>query len=247
MLPVKLFKRDFRGMASVMGAVLLILAAPLASLGEGVGPTVMAVGLLSAAAALLGILSAVENVMDDREGWISPLIVGLGRVKYTAVRNAVSTAAAVAAVAPAAALYSLLNPASAAPVAAASVASAAVGAALGILIGFSAPTRGYAYAWGVSLWTALALIYELALTFASIYLAVSEPLFAAALLANPLTAARLVGIALADPSLLTLGPVGTYLYKSLGAYALLLFPATAAVWYLALAAASIITAYRRDL
>jgi hypothetical protein len=51
MLPVKLFKRDFGGMASVMGAVLLILAAPLASLGEGVGPTVMAVGLLSAAAA----------------------------------------------------------------------------------------------------------------------------------------------------------------------------------------------------
>jgi len=138
MLPVKLFKRDFGGMASVMGAVLLILAAPLALLGEGVGPTVMAVGLLSAAAALLGILTAVENVMDDREGWISPLIVGLGRVRYAAVRSAVSTAVAVAAVAPAAALYSLLNPASAAPVAAASVASAAVGAALGILIGFSA-------------------------------------------------------------------------------------------------------------
>ena len=247
MLPVKLFKRDFGGMASVMGAVLLILAAPLASLGEGVGPTVMAVGLLSAAAALLGILTAVENVMDDREGWIAPLIVGLGRVRYAAVRSAVSTAVAVAAVAPAAALYSLLRPDSAAPVVAASVASAAVGAALGILIGFSASTRGYAYAWGVSLWTALALIYELALTFASIYFAVSEPLFAAALLANPLTAARLVGIAWADPSLLTLGPVGTYLYKSLGAYALLLLPAAAAVWYLSLAAASIIAAHRRDL
>jgi hypothetical protein len=173
----------------------------------------MAVGLLSAAAALLGILTAVEIVMDDREGWISPFIVGLGRVRYAAVCSAVSTAVAVAAVAPAAALYSLLRPASAAPVAAASVASAAVGAALGILIGFSASTRGYAYAWGVSLWTALALIYELAPTFTSIYFAVSEPFFAAALLANPLTAARLVGIALADPSLLTLGPAGTYLYK----------------------------------
>jgi hypothetical protein len=247
MLPVKLFKRDFGGMASVMGAVLLILAAPLASLREGVGPTVMAVGLLSAAAALLGILTAVENVMDDREGWIAPLIVGLGRGRYAALRAAVSTAVAVAAVAPALALYSLLIPASYLPVSAASILSAAVGAALGLLIGLSAPTRGHAYAWGVSLWTALALIYELGLTFASIYFAVSEPLFAAALLANPLTAARLVGIALADPSLLTLGPVGTYLYKSLGAYALLLFPATAAVWYLALAAASIITAYRRDL
>jgi hypothetical protein len=247
MLPVKLFKRDFGGMASVMGAVLLILAAPLASLREGVGPTVMAVGLLSAAAALLGILTAVENVMDDREGWIAPLIVGLGRGRYAALRAAVSTAVAVAAVAPALALYSLLIPASYLPVSAASILSAAVGAALGILIGLSAPTRGHAYAWGVSLWTALALIYELALTFASIYFAVSEPLFAAALLANPLTAARLVGIALADPSLLTLGPVGTYLYKSLGAYALLLFPATAAVWYLSLAAASIIAAHRRDL
>jgi hypothetical protein len=247
MLPVKLFKRDFGGMASVMGAVLLILAAPLASLREGVGPTVMAVGLLSAAAALLGILTAVENVMDDREGWIAPLIVGLGRGRYAALRAAVSTAVAVAAVAPALALYSLLIPASYLPVSAASILSAAVGAALGLLIGLSAPTRGHAYAWGVSLWTALALIYELALTFASIYFAVSEPLFAAALLANPLTAARLVGIALADPSLLTLGPVGTYLYKSLGAYALLLFPATAAVWYLSLAAASIITAYRQDL
>jgi hypothetical protein len=247
MLPVKLFKRDFGGMASVMGAVLLILAAPLASLREGVGPTVMAVGLLSAAAALLGILTAIENVMDDREGWIAPLIVGLGRGRYAALRAAVSTAVAVAAVAPALALYSLLIPASYLPVSAASILSAAVGAALGLLIGLSAPTRGHAYAWGVSLWTALALIYELALTFASIYFAVSEPLFAAALLANPLTAARLVGIALADPSLLTLGPVGTYLYKSLGAYALLLFPATAAVWYLSLAAASIITAYRRDL
>jgi hypothetical protein len=157
--------------------------------------------------------------MDDREGWIAPLIVGLGRVRYAAVRNAVSTAVAVA----------------------------AVSAALGLLIGFSASTRGYAYAWGVSLWTILALIYELALTFASIYFAVSEPLFAAALLTNPLTAACLVGIALADPSLLTLGPAGTYLYKSLGACAPLLFPATAAVWYLALAAASILTAYRRDL
>jgi hypothetical protein len=247
MLPVKLFKRDFGGMASVMGAVLLILAAPLASLREGVGPTVMAVGLLSAAAALLGILTAVENVMDDREGWIAPLIVGLGRGRYAALRAAVSTAVAVAAVAPALALYSLLIPASYLPVSAASILSAAVGAALGLLIGLSAPTRGHAYAWGVSLWTALALIYELALTFASIYFAVSEPLFAAALLANPLTAARLVGIALADPSLLTLGPAGTYLYKSLGAYALLLFPATAAVWYLSLAAASIIAAHRRDL
>jgi hypothetical protein len=247
MLPVKLFKRDFGGMASVMGAVLLILAAPLASLREGVGPTVMAVGLLSAAAALLGILTAIENVMDDREGWIAPLIVGLGRGRYAALRAAVSTAVAVAAVAPALALYSLLIPASYLPVSAASILSAAVGAALGLLIGLSAPTRGHAYAWGVSLWTALALIYELALTFASIYFAVSEPLFAAALLANPLTAARLVGIALADPSLLTLGPVGTYLYKSLGAYALLLFPATAAVWYLSLAAASIIAAHRRDL
>jgi hypothetical protein len=247
MLPVKLFKRDFGGMASVMGAVLLILAAPLASLREGVGPTVMAVGLLSAAAALLGILTAVENVMDDREGWIAPLIVGLGRGRYAALRAAVSTAVAVAAVAPALALYSLLIPASYLPVSAASILSAAVGAALGLLIGLSAPTRGHAYAWGVSLWTALALIYELGLTFASIYFAVSEPLFAAALLANPLTAARLVGIALADPSLLTLGPVGTYLYKSLGAYALLLFPATAAVWYLSLAAASIIAAHRRDL
>jgi hypothetical protein len=247
MLPVKLFKRDFGGMASVMGAVLLILAAPLASLREGVGPTVMAVGLLSAAAALLGILTAIENVMDDREGWIAPLIVGLGRGRYAALRAAVSTAVAVAAVAPALALYSLLIPASYLPVSAASILSAAVGAALGLLIGLSAPTRGHAYAWGVSLWTALALIYELALTFASIYFAVSEPLFAAALLANPLTAARLVGIALADPSLLTLGPAGTYLYKSLGAYALLLFPATAAVWYLALAAASIIAAHRRDL
>jgi len=247
MLPLKLFKRDFGGMASVMGAVLLILAAPLALLGEGVGPTEMAVGLLSAAAALLGILTAVENVMDDREGWIAPLIVGLGRDKYAALRAAVSTAVAVAAVAPALALYSLLRPASALPVSAASILSAAVGASLGLLIGLSAPTRGHAYAWGVSLWTALALIYELTLTFTSIYFAVSEPLFAAALLANPLTAARLVGIAWADPSLLTLGPVGTYLYKSLGAYAPLLFPATAAVWYLSLAAASIIAAHRRDL
>lgn len=247
MLPVKLFKRDFGGMASVMGAVLLILAALLALLREGVGPTVMAVGLLSAAAALLGILTAVENVMDDREGWIAPLIVGLGRGRYAALRAAVSTAVAVAAVAPALALYSLLIPASYLPVSAASILSAAVGAALGLLIGFSASTRGYAYAWGVSLWTALALIYELALTFASIYFAVSEPIFAAALLANPLTAARLVGVALADPSLLTLGPAGTYLYKSLGAYTLLLFPATAAIWYLSLAAASIITTYRRDL
>jgi len=132
-------------------------------------------------------------------------------------------------------------------VAAALVGSAAVGAALGILIGFSASTRGCSYARGVSLWMALALIYGSALTFASIYFAVSEPLFAAALLANPLTAARLVGIAMADPSLLTLGSAGTYLYKSLGAYAPLLFPATAAVWHLALAAASIVTAYRRDL
>jgi hypothetical protein len=87
-----------------------------------------------------------------------------------------------AAEAPAAALYSLLRPVFAAPVAAASAASAAIGAALGTLIGFSASTRGYAYAWGISLWTALALIYELALTFTSIYFAVSEPLFAVALL-----------------------------------------------------------------
>jgi len=224
----------------------LPVAVALASLGEGMGPTVMAVSLLSAAASLLGILSAVENVMDDREGWIAPLIVGLGRGRYAALRAAVSTAVAATAVAPALALYSLLRLASALPVSAASILSAAIGAALGLLIGLSAPTRGHAYAWGVSVWTALALIYELVLTFLSLYFAVSEPIFAAALPMNPLSAARLAGIAWADPSLLTLGSVGTYLYRSLGAYAPLLFPATA-LWYASLVAAGLIAASGRGL
>jgi hypothetical protein len=78
MLATRIFRRDLGGTASAMGALLLPMAAALASLGEGMGPAVMSASLLSAAASLLGILSAVEGVMDDREGWISPLIVSLG-------------------------------------------------------------------------------------------------------------------------------------------------------------------------
>lgn len=244
---VKLFRRDFGGVASAMGASLLPVAAALASLGEGMGPTVMTISLLSAAASLLGILSAVEHVMDDREGWIAPFILSLGRLRYAVVRAVVSTAVSLAATAPALAFYALIRPASALPVATAVFLSSATGSAVGFLIGLSAPTRGYGYAWGVATWTALALVYEVVLTFLSLYFALSELLFAAALLANPLSAARLAGLAQADPHLLTLGPVGDYLYRSLGLHAPLLFPATALSWVFAAVAACLLVASRRDL
>jgi len=247
MLIARLFRRDFGGVATALGAMMLPVAAALASLGEGMGPAVMAVSLLSAAASLLGILTAMENVMDDREGWMAPYVTALGRWKYAALRAAVSTAVSVAAVLPASAFYGLIRPASALPVSAATALSAAAGAAVGLLLGFSASTRGYAYAWGIAAWTALALVYEVVLTFILLYFPVSELFAATALLANPLTAARLTGVALADPHLLTLGAVGDYLHRSLGVYAAYLFPAAAALWIAAAVAASLLEASRRDL
>ena len=47
---------------------------------------------------------------------------------------------------------------------------------------------------GVSAWSALALVYEVVLTFISLYFPVSEVAIAALLLANPLVAARLSGV-----------------------------------------------------
>ena len=247
MLATRIFRRDLGGTASAMGALLLPMAAALASLGEGMGPAVMSASLLSAAASLLGILSAVEGVMDDREGWISPLIVSLGRRKYAVLRTAVSISVSAAAAAPALAFYALLKPASAAPAAVATLFSASAGSSLGVLIGLAAPTRGYAYAWGVSAWTALALVYEVVMTFISLYFPVSEVAVAASLLANPLVAARLSGVVQADPHLLTLGAVGDHLYKSLGTHAPLLFPAVAVAWIFATSAAAVLAASRRDL
>lgn len=247
MLAVKIYRRDLGGMASTVGALMLPLAAALAALGGGMGPTVMAVSLLSAAASLLGILSAVEHVWEDREGWIAPLIASLGRMRYATLRTAVSTAVAITAVTPASAFYAAARPEAAYPAAAAALLSAAAGAALGVLIGILTPTRGHGYAWGVSAWTALALIYEVVLTFTSLYFPVTEAAIAAALLANPLTVARLSGVAQADPHLLTLGAIGDYLHKTLGPHSHLLFPSAAAFWILALAATNVVATSRRDL
>jgi len=99
---------------------------------------------------------------------------------------------------------------------------------------------------GVSAWTALALVYEVVLTFISLYFPVSEIAVAVSLLANLLVAARLSGVVQADPHLLTLGAVGDYLYKSLGTQAPLLFPAVAVAWIFATSAA-VMAASRRDL
>jgi hypothetical protein len=90
-------------------------------------------------------------------------------------------------------------------------------------------------------------VYEVVLTFISLYFPVSEVAVAASLLANPLVAARLSGVVQADPHLLTLGAVGDHLYKSLGTHAPLLFPAVAVAWIFATSAAAVMAASRRDL
>jgi hypothetical protein len=90
-------------------------------------------------------------------------------------------------------------------------------------------------------------VYEVVLTFTSLYFPASVVAVAASLLANPLVAAHLSGAVQDDPHLLTLGAVGDHLYKSLGTHASHLFPAVAVPWIFAPSAAAVLAASRRDL
>ncbi|AET32201.1 hypothetical protein P186_0755 [Pyrobaculum ferrireducens] len=225
-----------------MAAALVLLALATAGLGTGLGPVVMAASLSSAAASLAGLILGLASAFDDREGWAAAYIAAMGRRRYALWRTATTSLKAALVLAPATALYAAARPGGAAAYATAVVLSAYSSLYMGLLIGFSAKSRGYGYAWGVSLWTALALVYDLALTFATTYLPIPTEAVAGALLLNPVTAARLAGVAQADPHLLTLGPVGDLLYSSA-----FVIPVAAATWLAALLATAVIKIATTDL
>lgn len=240
----KLASRDWRGAASQIAPLMAFFAFAAAGLGGGLGPTVMASSLAASAASLAGVLIGLENIHDDREGWLSAYIYAMGRGGYAAARLAATAAVATGAVAPAVLIYALLRPGAFAPFASAVLLSALLGSLMGLLLGAAAPSRGFGYAWGVSAWTGLALVYEVALTFITLYAPIPEWGFAAALFLNPLLAARLSAVGLADPYLLTLGPAGDFLYRTTGVW---ITGAAPLAWLAALAALFLYVVQRRDL
>jgi len=106
----------------------------------------------------------------------------------------------------------------------ATLAAATAGLALGIAISAVSAGRTQAVAFAVALWFLLALGMDLALAGLGPAIRLGPTGLLAAVLANPLEAARILALLAAEPSGTALGPFGAYLtasYGSAGAAALL--------------------------
>lgn len=110
-----------------------------------------------------------------------------------------------------------------------SAACAAVAAAVGVLVGASVTNRLQASLVAIAVWFLLALGLDLVVIGLGIFLALGEPAILAAVLANPIEAARVAALLLLDTTGGALGTMGLYLEETVGrsgALALLAFALT---------------------
>ena len=229
-----LIRRDLRAaapLAAVVAAIPAVAKGPALGFGN-----LMALAFESVAAFALGVIVGVNSVAGDLESAAPFLVSGLGRSRYAAAR--VLATMLVAAIAASASLTALLTSQTPHAIVATAIASSLAGALVGVLAAASVGSRGEAMAVGVALWAALTILYDVALAVADLAVALTPREVLAALLANPATAVRLAGLALVDPSLLTLGPPGAEAYRVFGPYAPIAIALVAVAWIAALGLAA---------
>jgi Cu-processing system permease protein len=98
-------------------------------------------------------------------------------------------------------------------------------AAIGLLVSVSSRSAAQAQGAGISVWFGFVLLYDLILMGSLAVNGMSVEFLSAALLANPVDAARVLGVLSLEPDLYLLGPAGAYLaaqFSRGGAAALLL-------------------------
>ena len=84
-------------------------------------------------------------------------------------------------------------------------------AAVGMLVSVSSRSAAQAQGAGISVWFAFVLLYDLILMGSLAVNGMSVEFLSAALLANPVDAARVLGVLSLEPDLYLLGPAGAYL------------------------------------
>ena len=97
-----------------------------------------------------------------------------------------------------------------------SLAAAAAAAAVGILVGARVTTRLQAALAGLAAWFVLAVGFDLVVIGLGAFLRLGEAAVVAAVVADPLTAARVSALLLLDAGAGVLGPTGAYLVDRLG-------------------------------
>ncbi len=97
-----------------------------------------------------------------------------------------------------------------------SLAAAAAAAAVGILVGALVATRLQAALAGLATWFVLAVGFDLVVVGLGVFLRLGEVAIVGAILADPLTAARVAALLLVDASAGVLGSTGAYLLDRLG-------------------------------
>jgi len=185
-----LLKRDvFSPVGLALMAVVWAASVTAASLGYAFAAAISAVNIPSLLVFLLSIFVAVAGVVNDREG----------------VAGFASTAP-----------YYVLRPELWHVAAAAVFATALLGSQLGTLATFSARDRGYAYMSALAVWIFLALVYDLAVAFASLFAPMGDAQLFALLVLNPFHCAVLPSLLMLDPHTLTPGAAGQFAVRQLG-------------------------------
>lgn len=112
-----------------------------------------------------------------------------------------------------------------------SLAAAAAASAVGVLIGAFAGTRLQAVLAGLAAWFMLAIGFDLIVIGLTAFLRFGEAAVVAAILADPLTSARVAALLVLDAQAGVLGPTGAYLVGRLGSEgAFLALVATIVAW-----------------
>lgn len=99
------------------------------------------------------------------------------------------------------------------------VGAVAASAAVGILLGVLVRTRLQAMLLALGVWFIMAVGLDLIIIALGVFLAAGEPALLVAAIANPLQAARLLGLLLIDADAAGVGPLATYLGTQLGSTA----------------------------
>ncbi|HEX5216096.1 MAG TPA: ABC transporter permease subunit [Vicinamibacterales bacterium] len=234
------------GYAVLLGV--LGLAATAAALDDASGLTVQAFGRTTATlmnlclllAPLVAILTSAASIAGEQErGTLEPLLAQpLTRSKLLLGKHAgvlfAIAAATLAGFLPAGVVIArnggavmlghyLLFPLLA-------ILAAAAMSAIGLLISVTSRSAVQAQGAAVVVWFSLALLYDLVMIGSLAVSGLPAPWLVASLLANPIDAARVLGVLMLEPDLYLLGPAGAFLSASVapaGAAALLLAAITA--------------------
>lgn len=127
-------------------------------------------------------------------------------------------------------------------------ACAAVAAAVGVLVGSVVSNRLQASLVAVAAWFVLAMGLDLMVIGLGVFLSLGEPAILAAVLVNPIEAARVTGLLLLDASGSALGTMGIYLDDNIGrAGSLALLATSLLLWVLVPVGVAAYVLGRRDL